>query len=121
MTAPTTLGTHSIRLYDEVECQDPRLCEEVVEDKPDIIVVTGTLVGSATTVEMRTAIALVVGEDPANIIQVLVLPGADPCAGQSNCFRFEATVLPSTSNETLQAVMVASLQVCTLACVWLVL
>ena len=107
LQAPSDLGTHSIRMYDEVECVEPRPCAEVVEEKPDTIVVNGTMVGSATSAEIRTAIAQIVNEQEANIIVWVY-----PCGGgQLDCFTLQATVLPSTSNITEQAAMVTTLQV----------
>eukprot|EP01045_Picozoa_sp_COSAG04_P014552 COSAG04_NODE_1095_length_8308_cov_5.921793_10_plen_131_part_00 len=36
-TTPMETGFYTLALYDEIECTDPRPCDEVVEEKPDII------------------------------------------------------------------------------------
>ena len=39
-TTPMETGFYTLALYDEIECTDPRPCDEVVEEKPDIISLT---------------------------------------------------------------------------------
>jgi hypothetical protein len=105
--APMQLGTYSLRLFDVVACPSPRRCAEVVAEKPDTIVVTGHMVGSATVAEMRTAIASIVHESVTAVQHVSVGPSAG-----NQPFSLSAEVLPSTPNATAQAEMVTALKVC---------
>jgi hypothetical protein len=97
--APDQVGTHSLDLYDEVDCPEPpleRTCPEVADEKPDIIRFSASLVGIASDEEIRRAIAIIAQEEIDAVVDLVVGPSA-----QGESFSVDADVHMSGSNATI--------------------
>ena len=103
-TAPSGVGSYTLDLYDEVTCPETetRPCAEVVEEKPDIIKFSATLVGDATEDMIRTAIAQVAQEETTEVYNLVVGPGA---AGEA--FSIDADVRMTGSSNTTEHELIA--------------
>lgn len=87
---------YTLDLYDEVACTNPRTCPEVLDEQPDIIRFSATLVGDATESMIRQAIAQIAQEEQDAVFDLVVGPGAQ---GQS--FSVNADVRMSGTNLTV--------------------
>jgi hypothetical protein len=103
--APDEIGRYSLDLYDQVACPEPRSCAEVVEEQPDIIRLTASLVGVASVEEIRRAIALIAQEETGAVFHLEVGPSA-----QGESFSVDADVRMSGSNATIHAQRLADFE-----------